>query len=349
MLTTDYMRLYIFALVLSTFTSFGQIPAGYYDAAAGLTGQPLRAALCDIIDDHEEQTYQSIWTHFQYTDVNPNGMVWDMYSDIPGGNPAYLYTFFSDQCGNYAAEGDCYNREHSFPKSWFNDASPMVTDLFHIYPTDGYVNGKRNNYPYGEVGNASWNSTNGSKVGVCSFTGYSGIVFEPIDEYKGDFARTYFYMMTRYMSLIASWSSDMLSGNDLAFWAKEMLLEWDENDPVSQKETDRNNSVYQIQNNRNPFIDHPEFTDLIWGTSAGINRPKKPVIKFWYNDETVHLERSSSEIGKVMILNILGQPLVSWQIAGNYLNEHLKLQSGVYLLVLESNKEYISGKLLISK
>jgi endonuclease I len=306
------MRWLIFTLIILSFTASGQIPPGYYDSAEGLTGQQLRAALQSIIDNHVEQTYESIWTHFQTTDDKMNGKVWDMYSDIPGGNPTYTFTFIADQCGNYAAEGDCYNREHSFPKSWFNDAPPMVTDLFHIYPTDGYVNGKRSNYPYGEVGNISWISTNGSKVGVSSYTGYSGVVFEPIDEYKGDFARTYFYIITRYMNMVESWSSDMLSGNDFATWAKEMLLEWDENDPVSQKEIDRNNAVYQLQDNRNPFIDHPEFTGIIWGTPSGIPDTEKQDIKFWYASDRIHIENKSGVTAKVMILNILGQLMISW-------------------------------------
>jgi len=71
-----------------------------------------------------------------------NGYVWDMYSDVPGGTPAYYFTFGDDQCGNYSGEGDCYNREHSFPKSWYGDVLPMNTDLFHLYPTDGWVNQK---------------------------------------------------------------------------------------------------------------------------------------------------------------------------------------------------------------
>ena len=343
------MKLFLVGFALFSFSTFGQIPPGYYDSASGLSGQQLRAALMDIIDDHEEQTYESIWTYFQSTDDNINGKVWDMYSDIPGGTPYYIYTFGVDQCGNYSAEGDCYNREHSFPKSWFNDAPPMVTDIFQIYPTDGYVNGKRSNYPYGEVSDASWTSTNGSKVGNCSYTGYSGIVFEPIDAYKGDFARTYFYMMTRYMDEVGSWSSDMLSGNDLAAWAKEMLLEWDTSDPVSQKEIDRNNSVYQIQNNRNPFVDHPEFTNLIWGTAIGIHDAAKPDVKLWYSAERLHIERKTGDICNVIVLNILGQPVISWQIIGESMDKQLNLQNGVYVMVLESKNKSLSLKLLISK
>jgi len=123
-------------------------PANYYSSAEGKTGYALKTALHNIIKNHQVQSYSSLWNHFQSTDKKPNGKAWDMYSDVPGGTPAYEYSFGSDQCGSYSKEGDCYNREHSFPKSWFNNASPMYSDLFHLYPTDGYVNQRRGNYPY---------------------------------------------------------------------------------------------------------------------------------------------------------------------------------------------------------
>jgi len=254
-------------LILGSHVS-AQIPAGYYDNAQGLTGAELKTALGDIIDNHTVLSYSTLWTAFEDTDKKPNGKVWDMYSDVPGGTPPYEYTFGSDQCGNYSGEGDCYNREHSFPRSWFFDASPMESDLFHIVATDGYVNGQRGSYPYGEVGTATWTSLNGSKKGNSNFPGYSGIVFEPIDEYKGDFARGYLYMATRYEYLIDDWSSPMLNGTSFpAFtdWALSLLLQWHQQDPVSSKEIDRNNAIYIWQGNRNPFIDHPEFAALIWG------------------------------------------------------------------------------------
>jgi endonuclease I len=343
------MRALLLAFLFVSIATFSQIPPGYYDSAAGLSGQQLRAALQSIIDDHQEQSYSSLWTHFQTTDDMANGRVWDMYSDIPGGNPAYTFTFVTDQCGDYSSEGDCYNREHSFPKSWFNDAAPMVTDLFHIYPTDGYVNGKRSNYPFGEVSNATWTSTNGSKVGNCSFTGYSGIVFEPIDEYKGDFARTYFYMMTRYMDLISSWNSDMLSGNDLSSWAKEMLLEWDGSDPVSQKEIDRNNAVYQIQENRNPFIDHPEYTGLIWGFPSGLNEPGNPEIKVRYSDGIIHVDFKSNDAGHLQVINLMGQQILSRPINIDFSSFPVKLINGIYVLIIKSGKETFCYKLIITK
>ncbi len=259
------MKSFNFVFIFSVFLS-GQVPSGYYDTADGLTGDDLRLALHEIIDDHNVQSYSSLWTHFQSTDRKSNNKVWDMYSDIPGGTPPYEYTFGSDQCGNYSGEGDCYNREHSWPKSWFNNTSPINSDLFHLYPTDGYVNGMRSNYPFGEVSVANWTSENGSKRGTMDGYGFSGTVFEPIDAYKGDFARTYFYMSTRYYTEDSGWdNNDMVNGADLKDWAVDMLLDWHEADPVSEKETNRNNAVYDIQNNRNPFIDHPEWAECIWG------------------------------------------------------------------------------------
>ena len=184
------------------------------------------------------------------------------------------FTFTSDQCGTYKNEGDCYNREHSFPKSWFNDASPMYTDLFHLYPTDGKVNGMRSNHPFGENNGEKYKSNGGfSKLGKCTTPGYSGTVFEPDDEYKGDFARSYFYMATCYEDRIATWNSDMLAHNSYpayAKWALDMLLRWAAEDPVSPKEIARNNAVYKIQKNRNPYIDFPGLEQYVWGSKTGI-------------------------------------------------------------------------------
>lgn len=249
-----------------------QAPAGYYDPANGLTGKALQQALHNIIDDHTSISYSGLWTAFQTTDKKSDGTVWDMYTDIPSGTPVYTFTYVTDQCGNYSVEGDCYNREHSFPKSWFNDLTPMYTDLFHLYPTDGKVNGERSNYPFGETNSATYISSNGSKRGSCSVAGYTGIVFEPIDGYKGDFARTYFYMATRYYGEDSGWpGSDMVTGSQPKAWALAMLLAWHRADPVSQKETDRNNAVYAIQGNRNPFIDYPLYVEMIWGNLNATN------------------------------------------------------------------------------
>ncbi len=260
-------KIKLFSAFIITTLLTADIPPGYYDDAEGLDGEPLRLALHNIIDDHIPKSYSSLYGHFQSTDAKSDGTVWDMYSDIPDGTPPYIYHFTSaDQCGNYGGEGDCFNREHSWPKSWFNEGMPMNTDLFHIYPTDGYVNGMRSNHPYGDVASATWTSQNGSQRGNMNSYNHNGTVFEPIDEYKGDFARTYFYMSTRYYTEDSGWDdNDMVNGSNLNDWAVDMLMDWHLQDSVSQKELDRNDAVYAIQENRNPFIDHPEWVGCVWG------------------------------------------------------------------------------------
>jgi len=279
--------LLVVSALLVTLSVSGQIPTGYYDAATGLTGVQLKTALFHIVKGHTRRSYDYLWTSFYTTDDKPNGTVWDIYSDVPdgsaNGNPPYVYYFGTDQCANTPGyEDKCYNREHSFPKSWFggNESDTMYTDMFHMYPTDSYVNTRRNNYPFGNVATATWTSMNGSKLGPCVTSGYSGTVFEPRDEYKGDLARTYFYMATRYENRIASWENIDPNGdavlNGTSFpcfeqWFVDMLLAWNVADPVSQKEIDRNNEIYtSFQFNRNPFIDHPEFAAAIWAANPGI-------------------------------------------------------------------------------
>lgn len=326
---------------------FGQIPAGYYDGTEGLTGEALRAALSEIISDHTELTYNSLWTHFQATDRKPDGKVWDMYSDVPGGTPAYTYTFVVDQCGNYGAEGDCYNREHSFPKSWFNDAPPMVTDLFQIYPTDGYVNGMRSNYPYGETNTATWTSTNGSKLGICSFTGYNGVIFEPIDEYKGDFARTYFYMVTCYLDRVSSWSSPMLSGDNFSSWAKQILLEWGIDDPVSDKETDRNEQVYNVQGNRNPFIDHPEWAWDIWGTPSELPEPGTDRLAVWASGGLLYIRQEYEMPGVARLYSLTGQEVVRFPMTDISEELPLAVPAGIYVFSFTHSEGIEKRKLFV--
>ncbi len=267
-------------------TAFAQIPPGYYSPAIGLTGTPLQLALHNIIKNHTAKSYDYLWTAFQATDKKPNGTVWDIYSDIPdgtpNGNPPYVFYFITDQCGTASAEGDCYSREHSFPKSWFGGTvMPMYTDLFHLYPVDQYVNNRHSNNPFGEVDDPSWTSLNGSKVGPCATPGYTGTVFEPRDDYKGDLARSYFYMSVRYYTEDSGWpGSPMVTGSQLNPWALAMMIQWHQSDPVSPKETNRNNAIYVIQHNRNPFIDHPEYVAAIWSSTPVKPEPTNHVTAF---------------------------------------------------------------------
>jgi len=307
----------IFFLLLP-FYVVSQIPNGYYNTANSKTGSLLKTALFNIIDGHTTVSYSGLYTAYATTDKKSNGKVWDMYSDKPGQTPPYEYSFGSGTCGTYSGEGDCWNREHSTPASWFSDATPMYSDLFNVYPTDGYVNNRRSNYPFGEVSAPTWTSLNGSKVGNCSFSGYTGTVFEPIDEYKGDFARSYFYMATRYEDKISNWTSAMYAGNSFpvfSTWALNMLLKWHQQDPVSQKELDRNNAVYLLQNNRNPYIDHPEYVECVWSNCQPVSQlsfTSNPALSttesVFYQYDISATDASSPML--VLTFNILQKP--SW-------------------------------------
>lgn len=252
----------------------------YYADAAGFTGYALKTALHNIIKNHSAQGYSALWTFYSTHELDnyyeQDGSILDIYSENPSGADAYQYAATVNQCGSYNSEADCYNREHSFPRSWFGGAvEPMNSDVHHIFATDGFVNSKRSSFPYGKVGTASYISTNGSKLGTAlSGSGYSGTVFEPIDEFKGDIARAYFYMATRYQDRLANWQGNSSEANAalngtttqvFESWLLQLLKQWHEQDPVSQKERDRNDAAYQYQGNRNPFVDYPQFVSAIWG------------------------------------------------------------------------------------
>lgn len=237
----------------------------YYKYADTSTRQLLYSSLGTIISANFNSIgYDDLWEAYKTTDLRDNGKIWDMYS-----NTSYDPDADRDR-GDHAYEGHRFNREHSVPKSWFNSQKPAYSDLFHLYPTDGTVNGYRSNYPFGKVANATKTSTNGCKLGDSdTSTGISGTVFEPADEYKGDFARTYFYFATRYNSLAKSMLKEgagVFSSNFPYLNSKylDLYYTWHVNDPVSSKEINRNNAVYTLQKNRNPYIDHPEWADYIF-------------------------------------------------------------------------------------
>ena len=235
----------------------------YDDIDFSKTGAQLKSELADLISDHEVHSYNDLWQGYYSTDVDEDGYIIDIYS-------TYKYTPGVDQnTGSAKKEGDNYNREHVIPQSIFNKRSPMVSDIFHILPTDSYVNNRRGNYPFAEVSSASYTSTNGTKVGSSATSGVSGTVCEPIDEYKGDIARIYFYFVTCYQDKMSSFNSfapfSKNSFPSLSNWAIDLYMEWSKNDPVSEREIERNQACYEYQNNRNPFVDIPGLEEQIWG------------------------------------------------------------------------------------
>ncbi len=237
----------------------------YYQDANGKKGADLKTALYNIISPHTNVGYDGLWDVFSLSDLREDGTYWDMYSATSAFKPG--------ASSSYSKEGDGINREHTVPQSWFSSAAPMKSDAFHVIPTDGYVNGRRSNYPYGEVSEPTYTSNEGfSKVGPCSTDGYDGTVFEPNDEYKGDLARGYFYMATCYEDKAGSWGGVFGEGTypSIQEWQLTMLLRWAKDDPVSRKEVDRNEAIYSFQSNRNPFIDYPGLEQFVWGDSVDV-------------------------------------------------------------------------------
>ena len=283
---------FVLTITAKSVTPAVSLPA-YYEDLQGKSGKSLFDAVHVVAKEgYSSLSYSGLWTAYKTTDLYDNGKVWDMYSDCS-------WTYGSDQCGTYSNECDCYNREHSIPKSWFGQKNEQSntpgTDIFHIVPTDGKVNGMRSNYAFGEVSSASY-TYDGAKLGsaksititggntIAGNTGASiscsGTVFEPRDEYKGDFARGYFGTMIKwangdYQAFTTGDGSKIFSSSyssgafGLTKYGVALLMKWHRQDPVSQKEIDRNNGIQQTQGNRNPFIDYPYLAEYIWGEKAG--------------------------------------------------------------------------------
>lgn len=257
-----FKRIFLSAILIAVgVVAQAEIPSTYYTRLDGKKKETLKTAAFEVIRPHTVVTYNSLFPQqFPKTDVYPelyNGQKrwWEMYSD----NVFYVNRGWSGM-----------NREHSFPKSWWGgESNEAYTDLFHLYPSESDANMAKSNYPLGEVEDANFD--NGvSKVGyaVSGQGGGASKVFEPADEYKGDFARTYFYVVTAYQDYTWKYNYMTMQGDypTLKPWAVDLLLSWHRADPVSEKEIDRNDAVYQIQGNRNPFIDFPELAEYIWGT-----------------------------------------------------------------------------------
>ncbi|RYJ51640.1 T9SS type A sorting domain-containing protein [Flavobacterium petrolei] len=276
-------KIYSALLLLFVTVGIAQIPNTYYTTATG-TGYTLKTQLYNIIKGHTDKGYAGLYTTYQTSDrdyyYENDATILDMYSEKPTGTDPYTYSAGTTQrCGTYSVEGDCYNREHIIPQSTFNSAAPMVSDAHFITPTDGKVNGQRSNYPHGPVTTATWTSLNGSKLGSSTTSGYSGPIFEPINEFKGDIARMYFYFATRYENTVAGYSYAMFNGTSNQVFTTaflNLLITWHNQDPVSSREIARNNAIYAIQNNRNPYIDHPEYVQAIWNPTADAQAPTAP-------------------------------------------------------------------------
>ena len=240
--------------------------AEYYTSIDGTKGgAALKTALYNLIKNHKQISYgsgtSSTWGAFYTTDaVIENGQrrVLDMYSN----EKRYF--------GSKGSAVSGMNIEHSVAKSWWGGGkNNAYCDLHHLNPSDQNANSRKSNYPLGELTSVSWD--NGvTFVGKANIDGSSQNAYEPCDEYKGDFARTFMYMFTCYQDL--TWEYTWMNYENSTYptlkpWAVELLLKWHKQDPVSEKEVNRNNAVHAVQGNRNPYIDYPQLADYVWGDS----------------------------------------------------------------------------------
>lgn len=302
------------AVSLSAFnrpvTPVDSLPA-YYESIDGTSGKDLMGAIQRVAKigyRTDDFRYDSVWLAFKHTDLRSDGYIWEIYSDCD-------FVYEKDRTSNTTQTGECkgYNREHAMCQSWFGTASlagkemssskknSPGSDIFHIYPTAYGMNSRRGNRPYGEVAVAAYTSFNGTKYGtpksisvsntvagafVEASTSMSTNVLEPIDEYKGDIARSYFGTMVKWAGewafnkaeegrviFDATIDADTHYGPEnnygLTPYGVAMLIKWHRQDPVSQKEVDRNNGIQLTQGNRNPFIDYPYLAEYIWGERSG--------------------------------------------------------------------------------
>lgn len=294
------MKKFLHLIILIVSYSAAQAPAGYYNGTTGLSGYALKSKLHDIISEKNiNWHYGDLTNYYNQTDLDRyydygssnTTILLDIYSEIPSGPDAYEYTT-ANIIGSASAEGLGWNREHMMPQSTFYSNYPMYSDLFYVVPTDARINQLRSNYPYGIAGSPVYYTfTNSSKIAKSAIPGmaYTGRVYEPIDEFKGDVARSLLYFAVRYEGKLGTFNFDNntnpasdtnpLDGTeerayDPAYIA--MLLQWHQQDPVSQREIDRNNAVYAIQKNRNPFIDNPSWANAIWNQTTDNTAPQSP-------------------------------------------------------------------------
>ena len=254
----------------SSCMAIGPMPGDYYAWAQGTQDSVLKSRLGEIIFCGVRYKYGSgrrkTWNAFFFTDRDTvTNEVMDMYSNN--------HRYFNPQDTTSSVAG--FDIEHMLPKSWWGGTvNEAYCDLYHLVPGDYSANRSKSNHAPGVPSDTTfWNGTfatgSGSRYGLQK-------VFCPADEYKGDFARAYFYIATCYGDTL-KWEETGEPGTAMTNkswqefqpWLRDLLVEWHRKDPVSKKELDRAIEVNKIQGNRNPFIDYPDLVEYIWGNKQG--------------------------------------------------------------------------------
>lgn len=364
-------------LLISVFTvsiSYA-VPGNYYNSLDTTKScASFKTALYNLISSNTTVIpYALVDDYFDKTDLVPakapaTGMIIsDKYaSDNPFGPDFCNYRFPTDFCGNRTGnqtECYCYDKEHVFPKSWFGGANiyPMYSDMHYIWPADNYVNFRKGNLAIGYVKSAFYTSKNGTKIGTSdpakNYTFNSTNIFEPIDTFKGDFARAYLYVVTRYQDSIVNWinrstASSVLDGNKypgLKPWILQVCVKWSKMDPPSAAERKRNDSVFALQGNRNPYIDFPNWVEKVFGpngisascVSTGIIANRTVDFSIFPNPIkdaplTIQTNTLITEDATVEIADILGRVLSTqkFNAGSNIIVDVNELDKGIYFLNL---------------
>ena len=317
---------------------------GYYEEAKGKADSELKTALHEIAaKGQKKQGYYAISRFFEQYDLTDDGLIWDLYA--------------KPRCSRWSGCG--LNREHSMPKSWFGISSGHEEDEFigcdyhNLYPSDSRANSAKSNYPLGETTGGTFD--NGvCEVGSNTFPGYSGTVFEPADEYKGDFARTYMYMVTRYEDYATRWTStgtrSMLTNTTyptFSSYAVNLLMKWHRADQVSHKETDRNEAVYRVQGNRNPFVDYPELAEYLWGDKQGERWSYTPFsLVRQPGDDLLHVQLERQPDGEVHyeVYGLSGVKMMAGTLPADGTLSVSSLPAGLYLLTAYADGVRYTGR-----
>ncbi len=315
--------------------------------------------------------YAQVDNYFNSTDYKPsetgtgNAIIDKYSSENPFGTDYCNFQYPADFClgRSSSTECFCYDKEHVFPKSWFGgtDMYPMYSDLMFIWPSDNYVNFRKGNLPLGYVNSPFYTSHNGTKIGTsktASNYNYSNTnVFEPIDSFKGDFARAYLYVITRYEDSIVNWTNRSIAGNMLdgnkypgfKSWLLQLCVKWHKLDPPGTQERNRNDAVQYLQGNRNPYIDHPEWVEKVFGPNGlsgscvptALLQKQNLSVEIFPNpvQNILHIRTENNDTYQLTLTDILGRTVFNQTALNTTFDISTgELAKGIYLLQIKSDK-----------
>jgi len=338
-------KIILFSIILTPIKGIAQVPTGYYGNANGLSGENLKTALYNIIKGHTEFSYTSsstdVWDILKETDRDPDN----------SENVILLYTGWSVNAAQEYNHGNGWTREHVWSKSHgdFGTSKGPGTDVHHLRPCDGSVNSAKNNKDFDEGGEEYFD--NGIATGC--YSNSESWTWEPRDAVKGDVARMIFYMAVRYEGENGEPDLELVDytfsspNKEPLYGKKSTLLQWNIDDPVDDWERNRNNIIYNdYQHNRNPFIDHPEYADAIWGTTTlAENTFINEQLSLQLTTNILKVKGQCDDNTILMLFDMGGRMIISSDL--NIEQEiHLNaLKKGVYIVKLLSSNSVASKKI----